>query len=143
MYRAWATKRRMQLVMLDESDGGGPRPYRALIAISGYAAYRILSPESGLHVYETPRPTDGFARSSVRVRVVPQPAEYAGDDRRALRRQAIESFRAEPTTGLGIVRRYRAKPRPWVRDRVRGWRSSRLDRILAGDFDLILDAPER
>jgi hypothetical protein len=36
----------------------------------------------------------------------------------------------------GVVRRYRAKPTPLVRDAVRGYRTGRLDRVLAGDFDL-------
>jgi ATP-dependent Clp protease ATP-binding subunit ClpC len=35
------------------------------------------------------------------------------------------------------VRRYRRDPSPLVRDAVRGWRTGRLDSVLAGDFDLI------
>ena len=35
-----------------------------------------------------------------------------------------------------IVRRYRAAPSPLVRDH-RGLRSGRLDRVLAGDFDVM------
>jgi ATP-dependent Clp protease ATP-binding subunit ClpC len=35
-----------------------------------------------------------------------------------------------------VVRRYREKPAPLVRDAVRGYRTGRLDRVLAGDFDL-------
>jgi ATP-dependent Clp protease ATP-binding subunit ClpC len=34
------------------------------------------------------------------------------------------------------VRRYRAGESPLVRDAVRGYRTGRLDRVLAGDFDL-------
>ena len=40
---------------------------------------------------------------------------------------------ARPT----IVRRYRERPTPLVRDSVRGWRTGRLDFVLAGGFDLI------
>ena len=36
-----------------------------------------------------------------------------------------------------IVRRYRRDPSPLVRDAARGWRTGRLDAVLAGDFDLI------
>ena len=36
-----------------------------------------------------------------------------------------------------IVRRYRERPTPLVRDAVRGWRTGRLDLVLAGGFDLI------
>ena len=35
-----------------------------------------------------------------------------------------------------VVRRYRFEPTPLVRDAVRGFRTGRLDRVLAGDFDL-------
>jgi ATP-dependent Clp protease ATP-binding subunit ClpC len=35
-----------------------------------------------------------------------------------------------------VVRRYRAEPTPLVRDAVRGYRTGRFDRVLAGDFDL-------
>jgi ATP-dependent Clp protease ATP-binding subunit ClpC len=35
-----------------------------------------------------------------------------------------------------VVRRYRPGPAPLVRDSVRGYRTGRLDRVLAGDFDL-------
>jgi ATP-dependent Clp protease ATP-binding subunit ClpC len=35
------------------------------------------------------------------------------------------------------VRRYRGTPSPLVRDSVRGWRTGRLERVFAGDFDLV------
>ena len=38
---------------------------------------------------------------------------------------------------VAVVRRYREKPSPLVRDAIRGWRSGKLDRVLGGDFDLI------
>ena len=38
---------------------------------------------------------------------------------------------------IRIVRRYREKPSPLVRDTVRGWRTGRLDRVLGGHFDLL------
>jgi len=40
--------------------------------------------------------------------------------------------RAEPA----IVRRYRHEPSPLVRD-ASGMRTGRIDRVLAGDFDLL------
>ena len=39
--------------------------------------------------------------------------------------------------GSTIVRRYRERPTPLVRDAVRGWRTGRLDFVLAGGFDLV------
>ena len=35
-----------------------------------------------------------------------------------------------------VVRRYRPGRSPLVRDTARGYRTGRLDRVLAGDFDL-------
>ena len=52
----------------------------------------------------------------------------------ATARQALSS---SPAAGT-IVRRYRTKPSPLVRDSVRDWRTGRLDRVLAGEFDLIV-----
>jgi ATP-dependent Clp protease ATP-binding subunit ClpC len=40
-------------------------------------------------------------------------------------------------TETRVCRRYEEGASPLVRDHVRGWRSGRLDRVLAGDFDLI------
>jgi ATP-dependent Clp protease ATP-binding subunit ClpC len=54
-----------------------------------------------------------------------------------LKRQAIRILDAFATGSLVIVRRYRDKPSPLVRDSVRGWRTGRLNRVLDGDFDLI------
>jgi hypothetical protein len=49
-------------------------------------------------------------------------------------------LRASATTPApssdSVVRRYREDPAPLVRDSVRGYRTGRLDRVLAGDFDL-------
>ena len=35
-----------------------------------------------------------------------------------------------------VARRYQPGPSPLVRDAVRGYRTGRLERVLAGDFDL-------
>ena len=36
-----------------------------------------------------------------------------------------------------VIRRYRGDPAPLVRDLRRGWRSGRIEAVLAGDFDLM------
>jgi ATP-dependent Clp protease ATP-binding subunit ClpC len=36
-----------------------------------------------------------------------------------------------------VVRRYRDDPAPLVTDRVHGWRTGRLDRVLEGEFDVM------
>jgi ATP-dependent Clp protease ATP-binding subunit ClpC len=145
MYRRWAERRRMRLKVLEErdgaggseDDGAGPSRYRALLAVSGYGAHTILSPEAGLHVLETPQDEKSFNRAKVLVRVAGQPDEPAGHAPGALLRQAEHSFDAEEQNAPTVVRSYREEPSPLVRDRQRGWRTGKLERVLGGDFDLI------
>jgi ATP-dependent Clp protease ATP-binding subunit ClpC len=136
MYRSWAEKRRMQLAVLDErNDVDGP--YLLVLAISGFAAFQILEPESGLHVLETARGQKTGERVRVWVRVVPQPEAPAGKGIAALRKQALSQFAGREPAPQRIVRRYREGDAPLVRDSVRGWRTGRVDLVLGGDFDLL------
>jgi ATP-dependent Clp protease ATP-binding subunit ClpC len=138
MYRAWAEARRMRWEVLEES-APGEAPYRLLLSVAGYAAYALLAPEQGLHVLEVPgKRTGSFERFQTRVRVAPQPDTPPGDARARLEaaREALEGTgAAEPPS---VARRYREEPSPLVRD-ARGWRTGRLERVLAGDFDVISD----
>lgn len=137
MYTAWAAKRRMRLEVLEEKQGNGAEPYFALFAISGFGAFVMLEPESGLHVMESPQDTKSFNRVKARVIVAAQGDAPVDDPRRA-RVQAIESIkRASEATARLIVRRYREEPSPLVRDAVRGWRTGRIDLVLSGDFDVV------
>jgi ATP-dependent Clp protease ATP-binding subunit ClpC len=140
MVRAWAARRGLKVeTLLDDDDGG--RTSRTLLAISGLGACSRLAAEDGLHVYEEPTPEGrGFDRLQVRVRVVAQPDLPADDGLRGQRTQALAAFQAAEDGPLQIVRRYRERPSPLVRDAVRGWRTGRIDRVLAGDFDLITAA---
>jgi ATP-dependent Clp protease ATP-binding subunit ClpC len=142
MYRHWAERRRMRVELVEEREGArgngaGAEEYRALLAVSGYAAYTILRRESGLHIFETPQDEKSFNRVRATVRVVAQPDEPAGRSAGALRAQAERALAAEATAPQQIVRRYREEPSPLVRDSARGWRTGRLERVLDGDFDLI------
>jgi ATP-dependent Clp protease ATP-binding subunit ClpC len=144
MYRRWAERRRMRLELIEEHDGArangaGIDEYRALLAVSGYAAYTILRHEAGLHVLETPQDEkSSFRRVVVSVRVVGQPEEPPGRGREALREQAVRALTADAQAAQPqVVRRYREEPSPLVRDSARGWRTGRLERVLDGDFDLI------
>lgn len=149
MYRRWAEKRRMRLAVVEERGGdeqgetatrpseGAAAGYRAVLAVSGYAAYTILKAEAGLHVLESPQgEKSSFNRARARVRVVGQPDEPAGHGPEALRRQA-EAALSNDEAAPQVVRRYREEPSPLVRDSARGWRTGRLDPVLDGDFDLI------
>jgi len=135
MYRAWASERRMQCHVLEGSDGDETRPYRFLASVTGYAAYSILALEEGLHVMEFPEDEGrGYRRAAARVRVCAQPDAPAGGGK-ALVDQAHDGLAAR-NANLAVVRRYREKPSPLVRD-ARGWRTGKLDRVLAGHFDLL------
>lgn len=133
MYRAWAGKRRMQI---SETPGSGSDKDRPILTIGGFGAHRILSPEAGLHVFE---PSEGAAsRVTARVRVAAVPL---GDVPAAKEQKLIvEAIEQAPRTNA-VVRRYREQP-PLVRDAAGGWRTGRLDLVLAGEFDL-LQAGER
>ena len=129
MYGAWALGRGMQLERIGEER---------LCLVSGLGAGEILRSECGLHVLELVSQNEQgdrlVERISCVVEVVPRPAlpaaERADDLRTAT--AALAQVAAVPS----VVRRYRPRPTPLVRDAVRGYRTGRLDRVLAGDFDL-------
>ncbi|RMH85114.1 MAG: AAA family ATPase [Calditrichaeota bacterium] len=144
MYINWAEKRRMRYKILEQKGGNGTLPFSRIIAISGYGAFNILQPETGVHVLEIPgEGSKSFERCKVHVLVVPQPDEPAANEGDALLNQALETLKSigEEQT-LKIVRRYRENPSPLVRDSVRKWRTGRLERVLGGDFDLITSDKE-
>ena len=111
MYRGWARERGMSLEPLEESTGN--KGFKLRLAVGGFGALQVLRAEAGLHVLEVPDGKGGFLRRRVRVTIEP----------------------GEPSAR--IVRRYRERPTPLVRDAVRGWRTGRLDAVLAGGFDLV------
>jgi ATP-dependent Clp protease ATP-binding subunit ClpC len=138
MYARWAKMRGMRwfgLSALTPADGA---PGRFVHAIAGFAAWAFLADEDGLHVLEIEDAAPGEARRvTVRVHVVPQPTDPPRDGLDGLARQAREALSRPSATATRVVRRYRAGASPLVRDAVHGWRTGRIDRVLAGDFDLI------
>ncbi len=117
MYVGWADARGMRL----HRDGVSAR---VVLQIAGLGAYTLLKGEAGLHVLELPHDEDrGFDRLTVLVEVG---SAASGD--------APAADRGEPA----VVRRYRHGPSPLVRD-ASGARTGRIDRVLAGDFDLVGD----
>jgi ATP-dependent Clp protease ATP-binding subunit ClpC len=132
MYRAWARERGMRLEVL-EADGNG-----MLAAVSGFAALQLLQPEAGLHVLEIPGADGARARRErVRVTVAADPPGPPGDRASAEAAAARAALAAAAAGRARIVRRYRDQPAPLVRDVARGWRTGRLDDVLAGGFDLM------
>jgi len=136
MYEAWARQRGMRIAVLKPSTRwAGDTVW---LAVSGFSSYVVLAQEDGLHVLEWGSPAEGgVKRASVRVRVLPQPLVPAREGEAELTRQAADALAAAPTPAPAIVRRYRGTPSPLVRDSVRGWRTGRFERVLAGDFDLV------
>ncbi len=126
MYRGWSDRRHMQFAIIQPPGGAGA----PILQVSGFGAYRTLKEDAGLHVLEE----ENGSRLVARVAVAPGPVEEPkpADAYRVLR-QGL----SQPAESGNIVRRYREKPAPLVRDLRKGWRSGRLDAVLAGDFDLI------
>jgi hypothetical protein len=116
MYLGWAAGRGMQARSAAGVDGA------RVLEISGLGAYTLLRGESGVHVLETPVGESSFDRVTVVVDVAALDLHWASTDG------------AEPA----IVRRYRREPSPLVRY-ASGVRTGRIDRVLAGDFDLFAD----
>lgn len=122
MYQGWARRRNMRIDVLRQD----PERCHAWIAVSGFGAFDLLEHEDGLHVLE--QDIDGQARRvALQVRVTP---DLPGRERRPPARDAEDRR---------VSRRYRASPSPLVRDTASGWRTGRLDRVLAGEFDVVTD----
>jgi ATP-dependent Clp protease ATP-binding subunit ClpC len=130
MYARWGERRGMRVELVRRKGG------ETMLAVGGLGAASILAPETGLHMLEVvgeetregDRPVD---RVVVAVDIARQPVggRHPGDEHV----DAVFLGRSVPTE---IVRRYRPGASPLVRDAVRGYRTGRLDRVLAGDFDL-------
>ena len=58
-------------------------------------------------------------------------------DRRRVRVTVTPEAPDQAAESNTIVRRYRERPTPLVRDAVRNWRTGRVDAVLAGGFDLV------
>jgi ATP-dependent Clp protease ATP-binding subunit ClpC len=131
MYVEWGRGRGMSIERLD-SPASEHR-----FAVSGLGCGAILAPEAGLHVLEHVDEESDHARiadrQQVRVRVLPRP-DGPVDELGAFERLMRDAVDDEASAV--VVRRYRPGPAPLVRDSVRGYRTGRLDRVLAGDFDL-------
>jgi len=131
MYVGWAGERGMKLRELPSSDGD------RLLAVSGLGAGAILRDEAGLHVCElvtagADEPHVERVAVSVEIAEIP-PGEPVAEVELARRVAAMLDGVALPGQ---VTRRYQPGPSPLVRDAVRGYRTGRLDRVLAGGFDL-------
>lgn len=137
MYEQWAAKRKMKIQIIERINGNDRQPFRWLATVSGYGAFSLLLPESGFHIFESPRDAGSFLRCKARVRVAATPDEPADDTPGSLIKLARQTLDPIGDARLVIVRRYRESPSPLVRDGVRKWRTGRIDRVFGGDFDLI------
>ncbi len=139
MYRQWGRQRKMRVKVLEDIARGPGRSRSLMLGVSGYAAYDILAPEAGLHIWEEPDPRQPKAplQHKALVRVAPMPEDQVAEKTEELLKVA-RKIMAEPLVGVPVmVRSYRELPDPLVKDRSRGWRTGRLERVLNGDFDLL------
>jgi ATP-dependent Clp protease ATP-binding subunit ClpC len=139
MYRNWAEARRMRFELLVDERARDQAALRYACALSGFGCFRILRSESGWHIFEMAAGDRSVQRQRARVCVLAQ--SEAPDPERILARATIQAVPAlaDDAGGADPVRRYRLSTAPLVRDSARNYRSGRLDRILAGDFDLFGD----
>jgi ATP-dependent Clp protease ATP-binding subunit ClpC len=128
MYTAWAAARGRRLQSLDQQE--------QLYLVSGLGAWIILAPEAGLHVFELYTGAERRAeRVSIRCEIAPcAPTDLLQPNQLAQR--ALDALRDQPGVPA-VVRRYRGEPSPLVRDAARGYRTGRLELVLAGAFDLL------
>jgi ATP-dependent Clp protease ATP-binding subunit ClpC len=134
MYVGWARQRHMRLRILADEAASRGRSGRCVLAVRGFGAHGILAGEHGLHVLEVPEKDRSFRRHAVAVTIASQPDAPALGSESELD-QAQRAFQ-EAAAGRRVVRSYREEPSALVRDNVRGWRTGRLDVVLAGNFDL-------
>ncbi len=138
MYRSWGERRRMRVRTLEETPDG-ESGYRLLLSVSGYGALPILEPESGLHIHESLERSQPGDLGRARVRVVAQGDLPLQGSPEELARTARRQILVLADGNAAIVRRYREGASPLVRDSRRKWRTTRVDRVFEGDFDLIVD----
>ena len=133
MYLAWADRCGMQAELFEVPEG------ELVLAISGLGCGEILRREAGLHVLEhVDEDRDGSPvadRDQILVVVAPRPPPHGGSRTADPVHEALALLKTAAAPSV-IVRRYRSGKAPLVRDGIRGYRTGRLDRVLAGDFDL-------
>jgi ATP-dependent Clp protease ATP-binding subunit ClpC len=122
MYLQWAAQRGMRVEMLEQDPERGT----AKLAVSGFGAYRLLAREVGLHLLESDDDNGTTRRLGVQVDVMPD-----GAGATTTMSSPLEQGERQ------VCRRYRLSPSPLARDSRAGWRTGRVDRVLAGDFDVM------
>jgi ATP-dependent Clp protease ATP-binding subunit ClpC len=133
MYRAWSKNRHMQVEEIPGKEQGEP----PIQVITGFGAHRTLADECGLHILEIAEAESGGNRATARVRLIVTPLQDLPHPK--MRSAIIQAFEQTPRPNA-VVRRYRRKPSPLVRNADGSWRSGRLDLVLRGDFDLLAAA---
>jgi ATP-dependent Clp protease ATP-binding subunit ClpC len=133
MYVQWAKNRKMKhrVVYQNMSD----ECFEFIMVVEGFAAYQVLEKEKGVHVWEEGTREGKYERIKLRADVRVFPEELAAKDSKE---EMIKKLFDAPASDVNkITRKYRSKPSPLVSDNVSRWRSGRLDKISAGDFDLV------
>jgi ATP-dependent Clp protease ATP-binding subunit ClpC len=125
MYAAWAARAGAVVHKLAQRR----EPYRRAFLLEGLGVHATLAPEAGVHVLERSPHRKVRRVAAAEVLVAPWPG-LPGDD------AAAAAAALTPATGTPVVRRYQHDPTPLVRDRVRGYRTGRIDHVLSGGFDL-------
>jgi ATP-dependent Clp protease ATP-binding subunit ClpC len=132
MYRAWCDRRHMQVEEIAGRDVELP-----ILLVTGFGAHRVLLRECGLHILELAESGNAVTRATARMRLVATPLQELPP---AKMHEAISHAFEQAPRLSAIVRRYRAEPSPLVRNADGSRRSGRLQAVLRGDFDLLMQA---
>ena len=129
MYQDWAKLRGMQMKLISEQSVQGQ--VSKTFMVTGFAAYPILRPETGHHLFERTDAKSESVKSKVRVAVLPVEIEDYRDENKS----GIQA-RFEEVRNLKNVRRYKLAKSPLVKDLHKAWQTGRIDKVLSGHFDL-------
>ena len=106
MYEAWGAG--------EDARSAPAIRYRPSARDRGIGAYRILSAETGLHVFEVGQPDGSFSRHAVRVAVAPCPAAAPDTDPVVLARRVLAAS-PSPTTDRAPLPNGAVSARPGFR----------------------------
>jgi len=130
MFEQWGKHRNMRLNQFNKNLEADETVLH--FTATGFGAYSILSNETGYHVFEVDEPQSGkVVKHKVKVSVLPMELE---DYRKKNLSSAFQRFKSIET--YKNAKRYRLKKSPFVKDLIRNLQTGKIEKVLAGYFDV-------
>ncbi len=131
MFEQWGKQRNMRFHRFNKSEEADEVALN--YTVTGFGAYTILLQEVGYHVFEVDEAQSGkVVKHKVKVSVLPMELE---DYRKKNLGSAIQRFKAIKT--YKNAKRYRLKKSPFVKDLNRNHQTGKIEKVLAGYFDVV------